>query len=405
MIDIGTGASSAKNDVAAVEEAVRLAKAKKSIKERISLALVFNSSDVPFAGVLKNISTLLPDVPVIGATVSGFFSATSVYKRGVFVALITFPEGVYFTTGHTNGVSVANSGIAAGEEMAEQLLYGFKNVPRSTSLLLFDNLAKGSTNFISGLQEKLGKSFPCVGAALANPTDSRLNCLYFNEISLTDSCVGLLLGGKVTFGFGLRHGWKPLGKPHTISSAEDNIIRTIDDAPAIELYEEYLGYDEQKIRSEFKNLSMLYPIGIKTAGQEEYLLRSIQSVESDGSIVCLGSVSPGSTIRLMISTKETCLEATRAAINEAKTTLSLQAVKFHKEKTSKLMLVFNSFPRAVCMGKDIQTELKIINESFEPGTGIVGINTFGELAPLAAKSQLGQTYFHNQMISILIIEG
>ena len=169
MIDIGTGASSEKNYVSAVEEAVRLAKAKKINKEKISLALVFSSADISQSGVLKNINTLLSGVPVIGGTANGFFSVQGVYKRGVFVALITFPDEIYFTTANTKGVSASSAGTAAGEQMGEQLLYGFKNVPRSLSLLFFNNLVEGSTNFIYGLQEKLGKSFPCVGATLADP--------------------------------------------------------------------------------------------------------------------------------------------------------------------------------------------------------------------------------------------
>jgi hypothetical protein len=99
------------------------------------------------------------------------------------------------------------------------------------------------------------------------------------------------------------------------------------------------------------------------------------------------------------------LDATRAAVDEAKANLSSQALKFHKEKTSKLVIVFNSSLRALSLGKDIQTEWKIITEAFEPGTGIIGINTFGELAPLATTSYQGQTYFQNQMLSILILEG
>jgi hypothetical protein len=405
MIDIGTGASSEKNYTSAVEEAVRLAKAKKINKEKISLALVFSSADISQSGVLKNINILLPGVPVIGATANGFFSVQGIYKRGVFVALITFPDEIYFTTANTKGVSASSAGTASGEQMGEQLLYGFKNVPRSLSLLFFNNLVEGSTNFIYGLQEKLGKSFPCVGATLADPTDHRFNNLYFNNSLLSDACAGILFGGKISFGIGLRHGWKPLGKPHTVSSATDNVIHRIDDLPAVNLYEEYLGYDSLKIMNELKNISVLYPIGIRIQGQDEYLLRSVQTIANDGSLICRGTVPAGSIIRLMISTKETCLEATRAAIDDAKANLDRQAVKFHKEKTSRIAIVFSSFPRAMSLGKETQTELKILLESFEPGTGIIGINTCGELAPLSVSSHQGQTYFQNQMVSILILEG
>jgi hypothetical protein len=404
MIDIGIGASAEKNDLAAVEEAVRLAKTKKTSKDRIGLAFVFNSPDYSSAGIIKHINRLLSDVPVIGATASGFSCPQGIFKRGVIVMLITFPDGIFFTTGDMSDI-LESGGFAAGEKLGEKLLYGFKNVSRCLSLLFFDKLAQGSTSLINGLQERLGRSFPCMGATLANPADNRPHCLYLNDGLLRDACTGILLGGKISFGMGLRHGWKPLGKPHTVSAAYDTIIQSIDDQPAIWLYEEYLGYDALRIKKEFKNLSVLYPIGIRVPGQDEYLLRSIQTINDDGSLVCRGSVPAGSVIRLMISTKETCLEATRSAIDAAKANLSLQSVKFHKDKTSKLVFVFNSFQRAMTLGKEIQTEWNILAQSFGQGTGIIEINTFGELAPLAVSSHHGQTYFQNQMIEVLILEG
>lgn len=404
MIDIGTGVSVERNEVAAVEEAVRLAKTKKINKEKIDLALVFNSPGISASGILKNTAALLPHVPMIGGTVSGFFSHLGICKRGVIAMLITFPEEIYCTAGEIDRIS-SSSGIAAGERMGEKLLYGFKNVPRSLSLLFFDRLTQGNANFINGLQERLGKSFPCIGAAIAPPDESDQNCLYFNNTPLTDACDGILFGGKLSFGLGLRHGWKPLGKPHTITEVTDNVIHRIDGQPAVRLYEEYLAYDFPRVKKELKNISVLYPIGIRIPGQNEYLLRSILSIGSDGSLACHGSIPAGSTTRLMISTKETCLEATRAAVDDAKTSLTSHALKFHKERTSKLVIVFNSLPRAQSLGKDINTEWKIIMDAFEPGTGIIGINTFGELAPLATTSYQGQTYYQNQMLSILILEG
>ncbi|HOU35711.1 MAG TPA: FIST N-terminal domain-containing protein [Candidatus Omnitrophota bacterium] len=404
MIDIGTGASIDKNDVAAVEGAIRQAKTKKVNKEKIDLAFVFHGPDRASSAIIKNTSALLPNVPVIGGTASGFFAHQSHSKRGVVIMLITFPEGVFLTTGDVEGIS-AMGALAAGEQLGDKLLSGFKNVPRSLALLLFDRLTQDNADFIVGLQEKLGTSFPCVGASISNPEDSGRSDLLYNKKLLRDACAGILFGGKISFGLGLRHGWKPLGKPHVISSVSGNIIHKIDNEPAVRLYEEYLAYDFPRIRKELKNLSVLYPIGIKIAGQSEYLLRSIQAINSDGSLVCRGNIPAGSTTRLMISTKETCLEATRAAVDEAKANLGAQALKFHREKTSKLVIVFDSFPRAASLGKDILTELKIIADAFEPGTGIIGVNSFGELAPLSTQSYHGQTYFQNQMVSVLIIEG
>lgn len=404
MIDTGTGVSTAKDALSAAEEAVRLAKSRKLNKEKIDLALVFVSGEIPAQDIYKNLSVLLAKVPIIGGNASGFFCDQGLFRKGISVTLITFPEGVYFTTASIPDVSAAN-GVTAGENMGEKLLFGFKNVPRSLGLLFFDRLHENGSGFISGIQEKLGRSFPCAGAAIASEDNDAKKQVFTAEGPASDACAGILFGGKLSFGIGLRHGWKPLGKPHTITSAGENIIHKIDDQPAIQLYEEYLSYDFPRIKKEFKKLSILYPIGIRIPGQNEYLLRSIVDIKNDGSLVCHGHVPRDSVTRLMISTKETCLEAARHAIDDAKTNLESRALKFHKEKTSQMVLAFSSAQRAGTLGKDAMTEWKIIREKFEPGTAVIGVNTLSELAPLMSSSYMGQAYFQNQTISFLIIEG
>jgi len=214
-----------------------------------------------------------------------------------------------------------------------------------------------------------------------------------------------LLGGRISFGVGLHHGWKPLGKPHIVSAVSGNIIYKIDGEPAIRLYEDYLAYDVHRIKKDLQSLSILYPLGIRIAGQDRYLLRNVQAINTDGSLVCRGDVPEGSTVRFMISTKETCLEATRSAVEDAKAGITAHGPKFHKEKTSRVVIVFNSLRRAALLGKDILNEVNIIYDALEPDAGIIGVNSFAELAPLSMQNYNSQTYFQNQMISIIIIEG
>ena len=68
-------------------------------------------------------------------------------------------------------------------------------------------------------------------------------------------------------------------------------------------------------------------MGIHLPSSQEYLLRNIKSIEDDGSLVFQGNIPEESTIRLMIGTRESCLDATRQALNEAKASLIPTPVK------------------------------------------------------------------------------
>ncbi len=321
MIDIGLGVSLEKNTALAAEEAVRRAKKNRHATGKVGLALLFCSSDFPYPPLLKTINGLLEGTPVVGVSGPAVFSSEGIFTHGIVLALVDFSPDIRCATAYVKDLK-SRPTHQSGEEMGEKLMSGFKNVQRSVGLTLFDRVIEEGHGFISGMQEYLGISFPCLGACLADsftPTDTRL--LYGTQ-AINDGCGGMLLGGKISYGFGIQHGWKPLGKPRVISSASGNIIRTINNQPAVKLYEEYLSLTQEMLKKEIEKVSVFYPIGIKIEGEDEYLIRNVVFIADDGSLHCQGNVPAGASIRLMISTKETCLNATRAALDAAQAGLS-----------------------------------------------------------------------------------
>jgi hypothetical protein len=403
MLDIGIGFSLEENSFLAAEEAIKQAKAQLNNSEKIDLCLVFNSYDFSATGAIRGFSALLRDVQIIGASGPAIISNKGVFKHGIAVMLLGFPDGAYCRVAAIRDINEKNP-FNSGKELAEKLLLGFKNISRNVGLLFFDQQIEGGPNFIAGIKENLGKGFPCIGTSLSNQYDPSHSCLYVNNEAIDNSCAGILWGGKTNFGLGIKHGWKPLGKPHTVSSAVGNIINAIDGKPAIEIYEDYLGYDAAKLTKDLRKLSIYYPIGVFVPGEKEYLLRNVVSVEQRGALVCQGSIPEGSTIRLMISTSETCLAATAQAIEEAQRNLAGLLFKQGNVKISRFAIVFSSISRYNLLRRDIKKELNLIKAGLKD-TRFLGIYTSGELAPLTANGYHGQIYFHNQDISVLLIEG
>lgn len=403
MLDIGIGLSLEENSFLATKEAIKQAEANLNNSDKIDLCLVFNSYDFSAAAVSRGFNALLKDVPIIGASGPAIISEKGIFKHGIAVMLLGFPEGSYCRVAATRDINEKNP-FNCGKDLAEKLLLGFKNIPRNLGLLFFDQLIDGGPNFISGFQETLGKGLPCIGTSLSNQYDPSHACLYLNDETLNNSCAGILWGGKTAFGVGIMHGWKPLGKPHTVSSAVGNIINAIDGKPAIGIYEDYLGYDAAKLIKDLRKLSVSYPIGVLVPGEKEYLLRNVVSVDQRGALVCQGSIPENSTIRLMISTPETCLDATTQAIKEAQNNLARYRLGQSSAKNSGFAIVLSSISRYNLLRRNIKKEVNLIKNGLG-GTKFLGIYTSGELAPLTTNSYHGQIYFHNQDFSIIIIEG
>ncbi len=403
MIDVGVGLSTGKKPALAAKEAVSLARINIG-RQKIDLAIVFSSIDITSYTLLKALNESLEGIPIIGCSGAAVISNQGVFKHGLVVMLLSLPPHMYFNTAYVRDIK-KKTALNAGRELGEKLLSGFRDARRDLSVIFSDGLMDEGSNFIYGLQERLGKSFPMVGASASDNMRFLKTYVYYNQEVFSDGAVGLLWGGKLNFGLGIKHGWKPLGKPRTVTAAKGNIVYEIDNKPAVKIYEEYLAYDPAKLQKEIKHLSILYPIGIYLPGEEEYLLRNVVSIENNGSLRFQGNVIEGNQIRLMIGTKESCITAAQQAAQEAKKGLLAMVSDIYKEEMNNLVFIFDSASRYILLKREINKELETIRDSFGRDTPIIGLYTFGEQAPLKSVSYQGQTYFHNQTIAVLAIGG
>lgn len=388
-IKIGVGLSKNDDPVLAAKEALRKA-VNQLADEKAKLAIVFSSVNLAFPVLLKTLGEFLEEVPIVGCSSAAVISNLEISKQGLVIMLLSFSQETFFNTACAKEI---NTTADSGEKLGEELLYGFQNVRRDLGIIFLDGLLENSSNLLSGLQERLGKSFPIIGGCASDNLAFKKTFVYFNQEMLSGAASSILLGGKLTFGIGVQHGWKPLGKPRYITKSSANVVYEIDNLPAANIYQDYLACDLEKIRKEFKRISILYPIGIYLPGEKEYLLRNLLSIHDDGSLTFQGGVPQASQIRLMIGTKESCLAATEQALEEVKNEFLGKKINF--------VLVFNSISRYILLGRQANRELEIIRESLGQEIPIIGIYTYGELAPLRAINYQGVTRFHNQTITIL----
>jgi hypothetical protein len=392
-INTGIGISKNRDALQAAGEAVNQARIHLP-SERIDLALVFISNDLAHSSVMKTIRNNLPEqTPVCGA--SGLAIITDeeeILKHGIIVVLLNFPETIYFNSVFVENISM-KSPFSAGEEMGDKLLFGFKNIRRDFGVIFSDGLIRDASAFLSGLQGKLGLSFPLVGGCASDNLKLHKTYICYDDSMHYDSACGLLFGGKLNFGIGIKHGWKPLGKMRSITNSNANVVYEIDNQPAANIYEEYFSMNLSQLRKELKRISILYPIGIFLEGEDEYLLRNLLAIDESGALIFQGSVPQGGSMRLMIGSKESCLDATQQAAEEVKKDFLGRNIKF--------VLVFDSASRYTLLRREAEKEISIIKEVLGKEIPVAGFYTFGEQAPLKSINYQGKPYFHNQSIAIL----
>lgn len=394
-IKVGTGLSIARDHIIAATEAV--GQAKKNIdleNDKIGLALVFSSTDFSHQSVLKTISSLLGGIPIVGSSGLAIISNQGVFKYGLLIILFSLPEDIGFSTAYVKDINTKPI-AESGKELGEKLLHNFTNSRRDLGIIFSDTLTQDTSGLIYGLEQKMGISFPLIGACVSDVFTLKRNYLYYEQQILNEAACGILWGGKLNFAFSVKHGWLPLGKPRYVTKSQGNIINTIDSVPAVKIFEEYLAKDDKEIKKDLKRMSMLYPIGMNLPGEEEYLLRSIVSIKEDGSLLCQGDVPQGSQIRLMIATKDSCLRATSLAAEELTKSLDPKKIGF--------VFIFDSASRYELLGRQIGKEIQVIQERLGKEIPIAGLCTHGEVTPLKSISYLGKPSFHNQTIVMTAI--
>ena len=391
MLKVAVGASQKKDITEAIQEVTSSCLLKLAVGE-VSLALVFCTPSFTTPALLKKIKlNLKSNCPLIGCSGMYIISSEGAQRDGLVLILIAMPKVKISCA--TIKVGPSDDSYLLGQGLGTNLISNLKEYRREICLMFSDGCLEDTSRLIQGLQNILGKSFPFIGGGASDDLKFKQTFQFYNELILNRSTVAALFAGKFTYGIGIRHGWKPLGKIHTISDSNANVINKIDGKKAVHLYEDYLAKTLAELKKDILLINALYPIGMQLKGEKEYLLRNVIALNDDGSIVTQGDVPQESSIRIMIGTKESCTEAARQAAVQAKIAM--------RDKAMDLAIIISSASRAYLLGRNVNAEIKAVRAVLGPDIPLAGFYSYGQYAPLGSLNYYGQTYLHNQAIAIL----
>lgn len=388
---IGIGFSREPNTSQAARDAALQAKAQTK-QSLVDIVFVLTTGHYSSLETLRIIRQTFNQTKVVGCSTAGIILSASIEMRGIAVLAIG-SQDIKFGIGCAENINAGNMRLA-GAELTRTTALDFGQHRRQLFIILADGLMANYSPLISGAQEILGKVFPIVGAGSSDYFRFKETRQYFQDKPSTNAAVAVLMGGQMRVGVGSKHGWKPLGKPRSAEQTEGNIIKTIDGKRASTIYEEYFAMNlKELLSSQNAQTTCLYPLGIYLEGESEYLLRNAVQIREDGSIVCQGEVPQGSEIHLMISTKDFCKEAAAKAVEEVKDSLA--------GKQPKLIIIFESLTRNKLLGRGAMDEIQLIKDLLGSTTPLIGMYSYGEIAPLKSLNRLGEAHLQNETITIL----
>jgi hypothetical protein len=348
--------------------------------------LLFATHAADHAVIVSRIRERYPDVQLIGSSSAGEMSSVLGYQEDSITLALFTSDSIDFTVGL--GTDLGEDPQAAVRAAVGNARAGTDQEPR----LCIATPSVGSVDpaiLLGLLQGELGSGVPILGggsAAATNEAPFSESFQFCNDDITGDGVPILLLSGPLVYSFGVDTGWKPIGPKARVTRASVDAVQEIDDRPALEFYERYLG---SGISPAFAN-----PLAVFEQDSASFYLRApTRHDAATGSIGFAGGVPEGATVQLTIAATDEIFEGTAAAVSKA-----IQG--YPKGSTPEAALVFSCAIRKFLLGTRTGTELEMIRERLGRTIPVSGFYCFGEIAPVRTA---GPARYHNETIVAVVL--
>lgn len=347
-----------------------------------TLAFVFSSisHDISELGQLFKEK----DIDVVGSTTSGEFIDDEVFEKSIVVLLMELNRDYYQI--YFKEVGEYAQSYDVGKELAEYSIEHFSNPAYIT---VFSTAINGEL-LVGGIGNVLQNDFSIFGGMAGDDAAMVATYTFTNEQKSDNSLTVLVLDADKIEIKGLAlSGWEPLGTQHTITKSEGNVIYTINDKPAVEIFKEFFG-EYHNIGEEGETVAIgtaQYPIQLKR--KDEYVLRApLNFNEEDGSLLMAGPVKEGEDFRFSIAPGFEIIEKTVEGFKD-----------FQEEnQEADALILFSCLARHMSLGPLVEQEIEGISELWD--APLVGFFTYGEIG----KNAKGSSNFYNETCSLVTLK-
>ena len=365
-----------------------------------ALLVVFCSALLDPAQVLAGVHEVAGDVPLIGCSGEAVITADGATQAGVAIIALGGPG---FTVRTAYGQPASDRQRAAGARVATCALDLWAAIdgqpaepgagpPHQVLLMFTDGMASDHEEVLAGAYGVLGASVPLIGGSASPDLAERRTFHLYGQEVLTDAVVGAAIASDGPFGVGLRHGWRRVGEPMSVTQSVNGDVFTLDDKPALATYLERLAappeaYTDPEAFSKFADTR---PLGVDRRGGAD--VRNVSSTvhHKEGWLRSSGEIPEGGLVWLMEGDETSVLTAAGDAFSDAVADLDgappLGFVAF--DCASRRRLLGES-------GVDQEVGLMIDQAGDLP---LAGFYTWGEIARTR-----GIHGYHNQTLVVLAI--
>ncbi len=319
------------------------------------------------------------DIAIFGVSTSEKFTEQGMETDDIVVLLLDMSTE-YFSI--VLKPYEASSAYEAARQVGEAGIHSFKN---PGFIISSADFKMSGDDLVSGLMDSAGQQVTIMGGVAGNPADFS-GIVFTNNLSSEAGIIALVIDQDRIAINGLAvSGWKPVGTEKKITKSEGSWIYTIDDEPAMNVIQRFLGNAIFDTKAEGLIPSDLgYPLQFQRATGSVIMKPLLLWNTIDKSIMAGGKVKEGEIFRFSLPPDfdviDTVIESTRI-------------IKEKQLPDVDALIVFSCIGRLGTFGPMISSEIEGLAATWnKPMIGFFSLGEFGKLDE-------GQCEFHGTTVS------
>ncbi len=305
-------------------------------------------------------------IAIFGASTSEKFTEQGMEPNDIVVLLLDIKRE-HFSIVLKN--YEPGSAYEAARQVGEAGIQAFKN---PGFIISSADFRMSGEELINGLTDAAGNKVTVIGGVAGNPADFS-GVVFTNNSSSTGAIIALVIDlDKISLSGLAVSGWKPVGIEKKITKSDGCWIYTIDNEPAINVIQRFLGKEIFDTKAEGLIPSDLgYPLQFKRASGSVIMRPLLLWNTSDKSIMAGGQVKEGEIFRFSLPPDfdaiDTVVESTRIA-------------KQKDMPDADALIVFSCVGRLGSFGPMISAEIEGLAATWNtPMVGFFSLGEFGKL--------------------------
>jgi len=227
---------------------------------------------------------------------------------------------------------------------------------------------------IRGLTDTSGEDVSIMGGVAGNPEDFS-GILFTNHLSSKGGLLALIIDRDKILVNGLAvSGWKPVGTTKKITKCEGSWVFTIDDEPAMNVIQRFLGDDVIMSTNQASGLlptDLGYPLQFERTAGNVIMKPALFFNTADRSVMIGGEVKDGDLFRFSLPPDFAVID---------KVVESTRTIKEKEMPDADAILIFSCVGRLGTFGPMITTEIEGLAATWnKPMLGFFSLGEFGKL--------------------------